>query len=167
MRFFLVATFNLLLCFTFTFCRTSENDPKTSLIPISLKTLEGDSKDLSDYRGKIVILDFWATWCEPCSKAVPVLNRWQKEVKGEDFTFLGINTDQDEKIETINAHAKTLKMEYPSLLDSDWKLTENYGIDGIPCLLVFGKDGNLLYRQYGVVETDLTGLIMRSRVWVQ
>jgi thiol-disulfide isomerase/thioredoxin len=112
-------------------------------------------------------VDFWATWCEPCAKAVPVINQWKTSVSDKEFVFVGINTDENEKLSKIKEHTELLKMSYPSLLDPDWKLTENYEVDGIPCVLVFDKNGHLVYRQAGLDSGDLPGLLIRSKVWVQ
>ncbi len=130
-----------------------------------LKDIEDREVELSDYKGKVVVLDFWATWCEPCGKAVEVINQWKNSVPSEQFVFVGINTDEKEEIAKIKKHTEDLKMEYPSLLDPNWKLTQNYEIDGLPCVLVFNKKGELVYRQYGINATDLPGLIIRSKVW--
>ena len=132
-----------------------------------LKNSDEKTVRLTDFEGKVVVLDFWATWCDPCSKAVPVLNQWKKSVSPEDFIFLGINTDESTELNKIREHIVNLKMEYPSLLDPEWKLAENYEVNGIPTLLVFNRRGELVYRQSGLRATDLPGLILRSRVWNQ
>ncbi|MDZ4726692.1 MAG: TlpA disulfide reductase family protein [Leptospira sp.] len=150
------------------FCDLNSNDPKVSLSSISLKSMDANnSVRLTEFKGKVVIVDFWATWCEPCSKAVPVLNAWKKQTNSKEIVFIGINTDQGEELAKIQNHAKDLKMEYESLLDPEWYLSELYGIEGIPCLLVFDKEGKIIFRQYGLNASDLPGLIIRSNVWIQ
>jgi thiol-disulfide isomerase/thioredoxin len=155
------------ICFGSSFCSPTAIDPKTTLSPLIFKSLDGTDMSLAGANGKVVIVDFWATWCEPCSKAVPVLNQWKKTLDADTFIFLGVNSDQGEPIKKIREHARFLKMDYASLLDPDWKLTDQYSIEGIPCLLVFDKKGNLTYRQYGLDAGDLPGLIIRARTWAK
>lgn len=166
MRLYLVSISLLAFSFAFSFC-DSKTNPKTNLIPLPLKTVDAKTVRLTDFKNKVVILDFWATWCEPCVKAVPILNHWKASVPAEDFIFLGINTDEDTELSKIKEHLEILKMNYPTLLDPEWKLSENYDLEGIPTLLVFNRKGELVYRQSGVVASDLPGLILRSKVWAQ
>ncbi|TGN18509.1 TlpA family protein disulfide reductase [Leptospira idonii] len=147
------------------FCKKSDVSPSQKLIDLDVYTTKKEKFNLSEAKGKVVVLDFWATWCEPCSKAVPVINRWKSSVPEEDFLFLGVNTDTEASVQEIEKHSEKLDMKYKSVLDPDWKLTENYQVEGMPCLIVFGKDGRMLYRQYGLQSEDLAGLIVRSRVW--
>ncbi|MDF3821479.1 TlpA disulfide reductase family protein [Leptospira sp. 96542] len=155
----------VLIFFSCFFC--SKEVPNHEFYPSPISQLDGGAVDLSSYLGKkIVVLDFWATWCEPCKKAVPTINRWQNSVSSEHFVFFGVNTDTTESLDSIREHSKSLRMLYPTLLDKDWKVTEHYKVDGIPCLIVFDATGQIVYRQYGLVASDLPGLLARSGVWM-
>lgn len=140
---------------------------KSDFYPSALPTISGAKESLSDFQGKVIVLDFWATWCEPCAKAVPTINEWKRRVSDSDFVFRGINTDTSEPLEKIEKDMKRLQMDYPTLLDKDWKMTDFYKVEGIPCLLVFDRSGKIVYRQYGLEKEDLTGLVVRSHVWAQ
>ncbi|TGL57390.1 TlpA family protein disulfide reductase [Leptospira ognonensis] len=165
MRLFLVFIYLFVISFTLSFCDSKVN-PKTNLISLPMKTIDGNTVRLTDFKNKVVVLDFWATWCEPCVKAVPVLNQWKASLSADEFVFLGINTDEGTELAKIKEDLKILKMNYPTILDPDWKLSENYDVDGIPTLLVFNRKGELVYRQSGLIASDLPGLLLRSKVWM-
>ena len=85
----------------------------------ALKDLEGNEVKLSDYRGKVVVLDFWATWCPPCRKGIPDFVEMQKNYGEDNFVVLGINMDQGKQSEVIplvSEFAKNYKINYPVLL---------------------------------------------------
>ncbi|MCW7492243.1 TlpA family protein disulfide reductase [Leptospira sp. 2 VSF19] len=157
------SSFYLIFLLSLFFCKPEgeQNDFYTG----PLTTVGGDVERLESFQGKVLVLDFWATWCEPCAKAVPTINQWKSSVSEKDFVFRGINTDTSEPIEKIKKDMERLKMSYPTLLDKDWKLTDFYHVEGIPCLLVFDRSGKIVYRQYGLVGSDLSGLVIRSHVW--
>lgn len=155
----------LLVFLSFFFCKPSSG--KVDFYPTPLLNANGNFESLSDWKGKVIVLDFWATWCEPCAKAVPTINEWKKSVSENDFVFRGINTDTSEPLEKIKEDMTRLKMSYPTLLDKDWKMTDFYQVEGIPCVLVFDRSGKIVYRQYGLEKEDLTGLLIRSHVWAQ
>ncbi|TGM80609.1 TlpA family protein disulfide reductase [Leptospira bouyouniensis] len=153
----------LLVFLSLFFCKPEVGKDDFYLDP--LPTMMGGRESLTEWKGKVIVLDFWATWCEPCAKAVPTINEWKKSVSETDFVFRGINTDTSEPIEKIKEDMTRLKMSYPTLLDKDWKMTDFYHVEGIPCVLVFDRHGKIVYRQYGLEKEDLTGLLIRSHVW--
>jgi len=113
----------------------------------------------------VLVLDFWATWCDPCAKAVPVVNKMKQLADIQKFHFWGVNTDTEAELEEIQNKSKEWRMESPSLLDSDWKLVDLYKIQGQPALVVLGRDGNEIYRQLGLDSRDLPGLLLRMKTW--
>lgn len=146
-------------------CKYWEDRPGVEKLPdVSLLDWDGEEVALQDFPGKVLILDFWATWCEPCSQSVPVLENLKARA-GDDFVFLGINTDQNKSPESIRDHALGLGMTYPSLLDLHHVLSDGMGIQGLPGLFVYSRSGKLLYKQYGIKESDLPGLIARLSQW--
>lgn len=150
---------------TGSYCKDSEHSSHVQKLPdLSLLNTSGEEVNLRDFSGKVLVLDLWATWCEPCSKSVPVIEKL-KSTAGDEFVFLGINTDQNKSPEFIQNHADSLGMTYPSLLDPHHVLVDYLEILGLPGLFIYSKNGNLLYKQYGIKESDLHGLNARISAW--
>ena len=129
----------------------------------NLKDLEGGEVKLSDYRGKVVILDFWATWCPPCIKGIPDFVELQKEYGDKGLAILGISLDQNPK-QVLPKFIKKYKVNYPILL-TDGKVDKAYGgVTGIPTTFVIDRKGET-YKQYvgfrpqKVFETDIKTLL--------
>ena len=111
----------------------------------TLQDLEGKPISLSDYRGKVVFIDFWATWCPPCRQSIPYVEKLYEQYKdSEDFVVLGINLQEDN--DTIAKFMKKQKMNY-SILLSDKKVIANYGIVSIPRFFIIDRNGDV-YNKY-------------------
>ena len=111
----------------------------------TLQDLEGKPVSLSDYKGKVVFIDFWATWCPPCRASIPAVEKLYEQYKDdEDFVVLGINLQEDK--DTILKFMKKQKMNYPVLL-SDKKVISNYKISSIPRFFIIDKNGEI-YNKY-------------------
>ncbi|TGK05578.1 TlpA family protein disulfide reductase [Leptospira langatensis] len=145
-------------------CRTPE---EPFLYQISLEDWEGKTHSFSEDRGKLVILDFWASWCEPCKKAVPVVEELRQRLKDTNTVVFGVNTEDDLSIPEIKKAADEFGMKYPSLLDPKWKLVNGLRIEGQPALFVFSKSGKKLHFQYGISERDLPILTGRLKNWLE
>jgi len=110
------------------------------------KTLKGMDINLSDYRGKVVLLDFWATWCSPCVKEIPALKKHYAEYKDKGFEIIGINLDND-KDKLTNFITKE-NLQWPMVFSSKgWNddTARLYGVNSIPSTWLIGKKGNLRY----------------------
>lgn len=107
------------------------------------------SVELLDYKGKIIYLDFWASWCKPCIKSLPELNRLRNELKkSANFEVIAVNLDdniQDAK-EFIAKHP----VNYPVLIDSDGKVARKYGVSVMPSSYLIDQNGEIaaIYRGY-------------------
>lgn len=121
----------------------AEKTAPTSLPAIHLPTLEGTEMDSKDWKGKVVVLDFWATWCTGCRATIPILNGLHEKFKSQGLVVVGVSLDQDSK-EKIGKFVRKQKMNYQILIDSEDKLSKVFGFEGIPSVYVFGKDGKLL-----------------------
>ena len=109
-----------------------------------LKSLAGKSVSLENFRGeKVVVLDFWASWCGPCLRAIPELNRIQKDYGEKDVQVLGINIR--EKPAAVLSVKKKYMVKYPILLDLNGSVAKEYRVRGIPTLILVDKDGVVQY----------------------
>jgi len=112
-------------------------------IPFKLKTLDGKTMSLADHKGKVIFLNFWATWCKPCLLEMPAMEKLYQTMKGKDFIILAISSDEDlNKIrETLNRLKP--RATFPILL-KDNDVQTNYRVGAIPVTYLIGKDGKII-----------------------
>jgi thiol-disulfide isomerase/thioredoxin len=116
----------------------------------SLYTLDGDEIRLSDYAGKIVILDFWATWCPPCRKSIPDLISIQNEYK-DDLIIIGISLDQPSTQGELQPFIESYGINYPIVLGT-LEVVEAYGnIQAIPTSFTIDREGKIINKHIGLV----------------
>jgi thiol-disulfide isomerase/thioredoxin len=120
-----------------------------------LNDMEGRLVSLEDFKGKVVLLDFWATWCGPCRMTMPELERLQQE-HPDDFVLLAINLGDDEK--EIESYMQSRRIQTRVLLDSDSAVGRSYGTSSIPVQFIIDKEGILRHRQVGAYQGWLDDL---------
>lgn len=120
----------------------------------NLTDFDGRPLTLSQYRGKVVLLDFWASWCTPCQAEIPQFVEWQKKYGDQGLQVIGISMDDSEK--AARRFVNRLKPNYPIAMGNA-KLGESYGgVLGLPANFVIGRNGRIIARHVGV--TDLKSL---------
>jgi peroxiredoxin len=119
----------------------------------SLKDLKGKRARLGDYRGKVVLVNFWATWCAPCKAEMPELVRWQNEYKDRGLQILGI-TFQPYRAVDVREAARRLKINYPILLDTGGVADLYEVADVLPLTVVIDRDGNIRDRIKGIMDAE-------------
>jgi cytochrome c biogenesis protein CcmG, thiol:disulfide interchange protein DsbE len=112
----------------------------------TLTDLSGKQVSLADFRGKVVVLDFWATWCPPCKKEIPDFIELQKQYGSRGVQILGIALDQPDK---VSEFVQQNGVNYPILLGNDAITAKYGGIDGIPTTFVIDKQGRIVNRFEG------------------
>lgn len=128
----------------------------------SLTDLSGRSFSLSDYRGKVVVLDFWATWCDPCKEEIPHFVEMQSKYASQGLQVLGISMDDDEA--PVRRFQQQFQMNYPVAIGNP-KLADQYGgILGLPITFVIDREGRIAARHVGatdpsVIEAEIQKLL--------
>jgi cytochrome c biogenesis protein CcmG, thiol:disulfide interchange protein DsbE len=127
--------------------------------PLELPRLSGaGTGSLVEYRGKVVVLNFWASWCEPCREESPLLDRWHRRMKPQGGTVLGV--DVLDVTTDARDFIRRYELSYPMLRDGDGDSRESYGIVGFPETFVLDRRGRIAAVRRGPVDEAW----MRSRV---
>jgi thiol-disulfide isomerase/thioredoxin len=119
----------------------------------ALKSLSNKTVRLSEYNGKVVLLNFWATWCVPCKAEMPEMVRWQAQYKKQGLEIIGI-TYPPYKAENIRRLVKKLGVNYP-IVFADRKIARAYSVGEIlPITIVIDRQGNIIDRILGIMDTE-------------
>ena len=120
----------------------------------------GKSLSLASYRGKVVYLDFWASWCPPCLTSLPLLEELRKEFPGDQFQILAVNVDQD--VAKARKFLERTGVGYPSATDPKGRLPEMFGIETMPTSFLIDRNGVIRYVHHGFRKGDVGPL--RERI---
>ncbi len=119
-----------------------KTNPNCTPVPyFALNTLSGDTFNIDDHLGNVILIDFWATWCRPCLLAIPHLNDLYNEHKNNGLSVVGLSLDQDRGNEFVNNVATQLGVNYPIVMVSK-SLADRFGeIRGIPTVFIIDREG--------------------------
>jgi thiol-disulfide isomerase/thioredoxin len=126
-------------------------DAKTP--PLALNDLAGRPRALADYRGKVVLVNFWATWCEPCRDEMPSMQKLQERLAGRPFAILAVNYGESEA--RVSEFVKRAAVDFTVLLDPNQEAPRAWRVRVLPASFLVGADGRLRYSVVG--ELDWTG----------
>jgi thiol-disulfide isomerase/thioredoxin len=118
---------------------------------VTLNNIEGEEIDLSDYKGKTVILNFWASWCDPCIRELPEFNELNQEIDKDKIDIFMINLTDGvrEKKEDIKKYVQNNKYTFNVLFDEQLKIADKFNVMYYPTTFVFNKDGDLVEKKVG------------------
>ena len=116
----------------------------------TLKTIDGEEVSLSDFEGKVVLLDFWATWCPPCRRGVPDLVEIQKKYKDE-LVIIGISLDNQSTVADIEPFIEEYGINYPVVLGNQQVVNDYGNIQAIPTSFIIDQSGNIKQTHVGLV----------------
>lgn len=125
-----------------------------------LASVEGRPESLAAFRGKIVLLNMWATWCPPCRAEIPALERYARENKGRGIVVVGV--DQGENPGTVARFARAAGMTYPILLDPRQRYWKYYDVTAIPTTVVIDRSGKPVKAYFGEFDSGTVGRIIAS-----
>ena len=132
-----------------------------------LKDLDGREHRLADYRGKVVLLNFWATWCEPCREEMPAMQRLQERLAGTPFVVLAVDFGEGEP--RVRGFLEKMRLQFTFLLDRDGGAARAWRVRVLPVSFVIDPDGKIRYSAVGdaawdspPVEQAIRGLLPRA-----
>jgi peroxiredoxin len=114
------------------------------------KSDAGRNMRLSELRGQVVLINFWASWCSPCRQELPSLNKVYTQYRSAGFALLAVNVDDNRK--DAEAMLKRLGLRFPTLFDNGKSVAKLYGVDTMPATLVIDRDGRVRYVHRGYYE---------------
>jgi len=118
----------------------------------SLPARNGDAVSLRGLKGQVVLINFWATWCGPCRKEMPILEQIQKKYAPLGFTLLGVNVEEDTTM--MEAFLKDVPVTFPILLDPANGISKLYNVSAMPSTVIVDRKGNIRYIHQGYQAGD-------------
>ena len=118
--------------------------------PLELEDLEGRTHRLADYRGKVMLVNFWATWCAPCREEMPSLERLRSSLEGRPFVVLAVNVAEGGRV--AGDFMKAMPLGFTVLLDRDGSTTRAWGARILPATYVLGTEGGVRFRHFGALD---------------
>jgi len=129
-------------------------EPPVTAPGFSLTDMDGEQHTLDDYRGKVIMLNLWATWCPPCRREIPSMESIFQDLRDKGFVVLAVN--QFETPDHVFSYMGQLSVypTFPILFDQDSKVSELYGVKGLPTTLLINRQGQVAYRAIGGRDFD-------------
>ncbi len=120
-------------------------------VEFSGKTSEGKDFSLAEYRGKVVLVNIWATWCKPCVMELPELQKLH-HAHGDEFVVVGINVDKPRLHQKMHGMIAEHGIDYPVVLDPDGQSQGTFGVNGYPTSVLIDRNGIVRWRREGIIQ---------------
>ena len=127
--------------------------PERLAVNFELTDVAGNAINLKDKRDKVILLNFWASWCPPCVKEIPSMNRLAESFDSDKFEIVSVNFK--ERPETIEAFLKSVQVDFPVLIDLDGKVSADYEIFAFPSSFLINQQGKIVYSVNTAIEWDV------------
>ncbi len=116
------------------------------------KSIKGEYLSLEDYRGKVVLLNIWATWCGPCRQELPELRRLHHAYADQGFMVLGISVDKERDFNKVQALVREFKLDYPIIFDPSSSAVGTFNVRGYPTSILLDRTGATKWRRDGLIR---------------
>jgi peroxiredoxin len=138
----------------------SQQKPRTGYEApdFSLPDLSGATHRLSEYRGKVVFLNLWATWCPPCRMEMPAMERLHQRMQGRDFVLLAVSEDEG-GLQAVAPFVGELGLTFQVLLDPQGSVSPRYGVTGYPETFIIDRNGHVVQHVIGPEEWDSDAMV--------
>ena len=130
---------------------------KRRLLDFSLSTTDGKLVSLSQYRGKVVFLNFWATWCPPCRDEMPSMEALYQQFHERGLEIIAC--DIMERPDTVEKFMKSNKLTFPAVLDTSGKVSSQYGVQGVPATFIIDRDGKIILSLVGGIDWSTPSIV--------
>ena len=125
----------------------------------TLPSVDGSMVSMSDYNGKVILVDFWATWCPPCQEMIPILSKLHKRYSDKGLVILGVSLDRD-GLEMLGAYVHEKMIPYKVVMGDNRISNAFGGVSSIPTMYIVDRDGRLVrkltgYHSYGQLEEQI------------
>ena len=134
---------------------TTEKVNKNSAPDFTVTDINGNKVNLSDYKGKPVVVNFWATWCYYCKVEMPDFNEAYKEYPDVQFLMVNATGTNGETVKTAKAYIEEEKYEFPVFFDTQHDALKTYGVSSFPQTIFIDKDGNIVSQRIGMLSKDV------------
>lgn len=129
-----------------------KNLNRSEIMNLRLTNLKGRAKSLEEFRGKVILLNFWASWCAPCLEELPLFNRLQEEWSGQGFVVVAINVEEETPRDFIDKFWQDEKIAFETFVDSGQIISQSLDLSILPTTFVIGRNGEIAITTEGYAD---------------